>query len=90
MSANNFGCLPQFQFSYRQFHSVEITLCRVYNDLIFYKTKGKSSILVLLDLSGPFDTVDHHTLLCDSEYLGITGFALFWYITYLTDRNVKV
>ena len=87
---NNFDCLPQFQSAYRQFHSVETALCRVYNDLICNKAEGKCSILVLLDLSAAFDTVDHHTLLCDLENLGITGFALSWFKTYLTDRNFKV
>ena len=87
---NNFDCLPQFQSAYRQFHSVETALCRVYNDLICNKADGKCSILILLDLSAAFDTVDHHTLLCDLENLGITGFALSWFKTYLTDRNFKV
>ena len=56
----NFDCLPQFQSAYRQFHPVE-----TYNDLICSKANGKCSILILLDLNAAFDTVDHHTLLCD-------------------------
>ena len=87
---NNFDCLPHFQSAYRQFHSVETALCRVYNDLICNKADGKCSILILLDLSAAFDTVDHHTLLCDLENLGITGFALSWFKTYLTDRKFKI
>ena len=53
------------------------------------KAKGECSILILLDFSAAFDTVDHQELLCDLENLGITGFALSWYKTYLTDRNFK-
>ena len=87
---NNFDCSPQFQSAYRQFHSVEAALCKVYNDSICNKAEGECSILVLLDLSAVFDTVDHHTLLCDLENLGTTGFALSCFKTYLTDRTSKV
>ena len=87
---NNFDCLTQFQSAYRQFHSVETALRTVYNNLICNRAEGKCSILLLLDLSAAFDTVDHHTLLYDLEFLGITGFTLYWFKTYLTDRNFKV
>ena len=81
---NNFDCLHQFQSVGRQFNSVETALCRVYNDLICNEAEGKYSILVFLDLSAA------HTLLCELENLGITGFALSWFKTYLTHRNFKV
>ena len=87
---NNFDCLPQFLSAYRQFNSVETALCRVYNDLIFNKAEGKCSILILLDLSAAADTVDYQTLLCDLENIGITGFALSLFKTYLTDTIFKV
>ena len=87
---SNFDCLPQFQSAYRQFHSVQTALCRVYNGLICNKAVGKCSILVLLDLSAAFDTVDHHTLLCDLEKLGISRFALSLFKSYLTERNFKI
>ena len=87
---NNFDCLPQFQYAYREFHSFETVLFRVYNVLIRNKAKGICSVLVLLDLSALLDTVGHHTLLWDLENLGITGFALSWFKTYLFNRNFKV
>ena len=87
---NNSVCLPQFQSAYRQFHSVETTLCRIYNGLICNKAEGICSIVVLLDVSAASDTVDHHTLQSYLENICITEFALSLFKTYLTDRNFKV
>ena len=87
---NNFDCLPQFRTAYRQFHSAETALCRVYTDLLCNKAEVKRSILVILNLSAPFDSVVHRTLQCDLKTFGINGFGLSWFITYLTDKNFKV
>ena len=85
-----FDCIPQFQSAYRKFHSVETALCRVYNDLICTTAEGDCSILILLDLSAAFDTVDQDALLLDLQNLGITGLALSWFETYLKNRKFKV
>ena len=74
----NFDRLPQFQSAYRQFHSVETAICRIYNGLICNIAEVKCNILVILDLSAAFETVVHYTLLCDLESFWITGFALSW------------
>merc|ERR1712237_219145 len=76
MHLQRFDCIPQFQSAYRKFHSVETALCRVYNDLICTTAEGDCSILILLDLSAAFDTVDQDALLLDLQNLCITGLAL--------------
>ena len=88
---NRFECIPSFQSAYREFHSVESALCRVYNDLIKNKANGGCSILILLDLSAAFDTIDIPLLLNDLEKnFGIEDEALSWIRSFLMGRNFSV
>ena len=82
--------LQRLQSAYRRNHSVETAVMKVYNDLILNKSQGKDTILVLLDLSAAFDTVDHDILLNDLFVLGIDGTVLEWFKSYLRDRKFKV
>ena len=50
------------QSAYKSGHSTETALVRVKNDIMMSIDKGKPVILVLLDLSAAFDTVDHNVL----------------------------
>jgi hypothetical protein len=53
--------------------------------------QGKAAYLILLDLSAAFDTIDHQMLLTYMEsHLGITGTALSWFHSYLSNRNQSV
>ena len=88
------GCnnlLEPLQSGYRRYHSTETALAKVYNDLSVALDQGKACLLVLLDLSSAFDTIDHSLLLerCESLF-GIKGNALSWIRCYLSNRSQRV
>ncbi len=62
----------------------------VVESLRLARADSKSSILMLLDLSIAFDTVNHQILMSTLLVKGISGTALQWFVSYLTDRSVKV
>jgi exonuclease III len=80
-----------FQSAYRANHSTELALLRIQNDLLMAIDAKRCVVLVLLDLSAAFDTVNHNTLLNRmSNELGIRGDALSWFQSYLTNRTQQV
>ena len=87
---NNFEAIPRHQSAYRKYHSVETAQTFIYNDLIAEKASGRSTLLVLLDLSSAFDTMDQTILLQDLKTLGLDGSVLNWFKTYLMGRYFKV
>ena len=81
----------KFQSAYRQHHSTETALLKTMNDLLTFVDKNSVCILSLLDASAAFDCVNHHVLLDRLEKTyGISGSALMWMESYLTERQMKV
>jgi hypothetical protein len=79
------------QSGYKKRHSTETLLVRVVNDLLIASTENKATVVMLLDLSAAFDTVDHDKLLAILRHeLGITGTAWKWFHSFLTGRCQKV
>ena len=79
------------QSAYRACHSTEIALVRVQNDILRTLDQGGAAILVLLDLSAAFDTIDHSILLSRMEsVLGVKGSALQWFKSYLLCRKQRI
>ena len=77
-----------FQSAYKRYHSSETALLRVQNDILRSIDNGENVVLVLLDLSAAFDTVNHETLLSRlSTRYGFCGSVLKWFTSYLTNRT---
>ncbi len=75
---------------FRSDHSTETVLLSVTEALRIAKADSKSSILILLDLSATFDTVNHQILLSTLSSLDITGIPLRWFESYLTGPSFRV
>jgi hypothetical protein len=79
------------QSAYRKFYSTETALVRIQNDLLRAVDHHQKAILVLLDFSAAFDTIDHQTVLKRIlKRYGIDGTALNWFESYLTGRVQSV
>lgn len=88
---NNNALFPSLQSAYRLHHSTETALLRVTNDILKALDSRNDVILILLDLSAAFDTLDHDILLSRLHlYFGFKGTALNWFTSYLRGRTQRV
>ena len=70
---------------------METALVKVANDILLNMNLQRVTLLVLLDLSAAFDTVDHAILLKRlTTDFGIGGKALEWLSSYLSGRSQRV
>ena len=85
------GLFSDAQSAYRQYHSTETAMLRVINDLLLALDKGNEAILVLLDYSAAFDTINHEVFFKRlQDRYGIGGTVLKWFMSYLKDRSQAV
>ncbi|KAK3507406.1 hypothetical protein QTP70_019645, partial [Hemibagrus guttatus] len=68
----------------------ETALLAVTEKLHAARSAKRSSVLILLDLSAAFDTVNHKTLLSTLRSLGICGTAWEWFVFYLDGHSHQV
>ena len=79
------------QSAYRERHSTETALLKVQSDILTALDSGSGAVLLMLDLSAAFDTIDHGILLSRLNSLyGINGDALDWFKSYLSNRVQRV
>ena len=79
--------MEAMQSAYRKGHSTETVLLKVTTDIRNAIGRQEVVVLALLDLSAAFDTVDVETLISTLMSLGVTGSALRWLQSYLTERE---
>ena len=83
--------LDLLQSAYRDIHSTETALIKVQNDILSALDAGSAAILLMLDISAAFDTIDHDILLSQlCNVYCITGDVLDWFRSYLTCRIQRV
>ena len=88
---NENNLIPKNQSAYLQKHSCETALCKVTSDIQGMLSQRKAVILVQLDLSAAFDTIDHATLIQLLELkFGVTGMVLQFFKSYLSGRTFSV
>lgn len=85
------GLYAPMQSAYRKFHSTETAMLRIQNDLLKAVDQHQEAVLVLLDFSAAFDTIDHDITLerLQARY-GINGTPLKWFDSYLKGRTQSV
>ena len=69
----------------RKFHSTETALFKVQNDVFQSLDQTNVTILVLLDLSAAFDTIDHQP---SSPRTSLWGKPLTWMASYFNDHRL--
>ena len=78
----------KFQSAYNNLHSFETALLHVTDTLRRAQDNGRESLLVSLDLSAAFDTVDHQILMSRLQHdFKIVDSALLWLGLYLTNLS---
>jgi hypothetical protein len=82
--------LEPMQSAYRRKFSTETALVKIHDDVCRALGERKVVLLVMLDLSAAFDTVNHALLLSILESLKVTDVALEWFRSYLSDRHQVV
>ena len=88
---NSNSILDKYQSAYRTGHSTETALLKVLNDALIDINSGQLVLLVLIDLSAAFDTINHQLLLRRlKSSSGINETALLWFESYLTNRSQTV
>uniref|UniRef100_A0A803TWG8 Reverse transcriptase domain-containing protein n=1 Tax=Anolis carolinensis TaxID=28377 RepID=A0A803TWG8_ANOCA len=79
--------LDPFQSGFRPGHGTETVLVAITDELRRQSDSGGSALLVLLDLTAAFDTVDYNLMIHRLAMSGVRGQALNWFNSFLRNRS---
>ncbi|CAG4964365.1 unnamed protein product [Colias eurytheme] len=82
--------LPDLQSGFRRQRGTATALTDVVDNIIRAQDGGMSTILVYLDYSRAFDTLNIPLLLAKLSYYGFTQSAVSWFDSYLNNRTQTV
>ena len=86
------NCLHESsQFAYKQFHNTETMMLGITDEVLRGFDENQATVIIFLDLSAAFDTIDVDKVLeiMESE-IGIGGVVLQWFRSFLEDRTQRV
>ena len=77
-----------FQLAYRSYHLTKTAFLYITDSLRHICASGSAAVLVSLDISAAFDTIDHPNMLDILEdFFKISGISLSWFHFYLSERK---
>ena len=80
-----------FQSAYWPHHSMESAIIRVQSDILQAMDSQRVIVLVMLNFSAVFNTIDHQVLLQHlSSDVGVSKTALHWFQSYLAGRTQSI
>ena len=83
--------LPDYILAYRKNFFIETVLVKIHHDILKAFEEQKGTLLIGLDYSAAFDTVDHNILLMVlANMYVIGGLALEWFKNYVRNRAVQI
>lgn len=88
LESNNI--LPKYQSGFRKGRGTNTALLDVIDNLLVAQDSGRGSILVLLDYSRAFDSINIDLLLSKLNYYGLSQTARDWFKSYLSARTQQV
>lgn len=82
--------LPSIQSGFRKGFSCTTALLHITDDIFKATDMGYSTLLVMLDFSRAFDTINHDLMVCILKYMGFSNYACSLIEAYLKSRQQQV